>query len=239
MDKFMCVKQYGKCHEQCLLYVCKFYDGDFYSQAHLILYGGFKARHICILSSRLLPCLKLNALGYIKSRACVLPARRAPRQITAARAGGAPLRDTHSANPFHLRATNRVQYSAYRLGKALASQIREKRVLCPLLPRFEHGDSTPGSQSAPPIVQADKCPIHSTCPCPPPPPSQGAHPRDRKSPAGLQVRSGKSQRREPCHDHNPSLPPRGARAPGRQASARGFGLENAPLIAQSPLLTPG
>src|SRR5260363_414374 len=61
---------------------------------------------------------QINALGYIKSRACVLPARRAPRQITAARAGGAPLRDTHSANPFHLRATNRVQYSAYRLGKA-------------------------------------------------------------------------------------------------------------------------
>src|SRR5260363_142051 len=45
-------------------------------------------------------------------------AKRTPRQITAARAGGAPLRDTHSANPFHLRATNRVQYSAYRLGKA-------------------------------------------------------------------------------------------------------------------------
>src|SRR5260364_461604 len=36
-----------------------------YSQAHFISYGGFKARRICILSSRLLPCLKLNALDYI------------------------------------------------------------------------------------------------------------------------------------------------------------------------------
>src|SRR5260364_367036 len=36
-----------------------------YSHMYLILSGGFKARRICILSSRLLPCLKLNALGYI------------------------------------------------------------------------------------------------------------------------------------------------------------------------------
>src|SRR5260363_172964 len=35
-----------------------------YSQAHLIRYGVIAACRICILSSRLLPCLKLNALGY-------------------------------------------------------------------------------------------------------------------------------------------------------------------------------
>src|SRR5260363_392615 len=39
-----------------------------YSQAHFICYGGFKARRIYILSSRLLPCLKLNALGYSNGR---------------------------------------------------------------------------------------------------------------------------------------------------------------------------
>src|SRR5260364_321024 len=39
-----------------------------YSQAHFIRYGGFKARRIYILSSRLLPCLKLNALGYSNGR---------------------------------------------------------------------------------------------------------------------------------------------------------------------------
>src|SRR5260364_202127 len=39
-----------------------------YSQAHFIWYGGFKARRIYILSSRLLPCLKLNALGYSNGR---------------------------------------------------------------------------------------------------------------------------------------------------------------------------